>query len=278
MLRSSFCFKVLLPGLMATALSGCSLTDQRADVGLPAITRGQNADCDQCNGGEPQVEYGRPNAVVDGIGWVTGIPEKILLWDRRAENHAVSEGTVNVVQQYLHDNSLTDVKVRVNQYAPVDEWRRLRENSNVHPAWRYTVGAITTLGYTLLPGRLFGGDNYNPFTNTVSLYSDIPSVGVHESAYALDNAMRRNRGLYGFTQQLDGINVWHEARASRLAHAWIGSGEQPRWLVSEGDRILPALYGSRVGSSLGSLTNAGDVLKVGGAITGHVVGPKILGR
>lgn len=38
--------------------------------------------------------------------------------------------------------------------------------------WRYSIGMLSWLQYTLLPGRLFGGDHYNPYSNTISLYSD----------------------------------------------------------------------------------------------------------
>jgi hypothetical protein len=44
-------------------------------------------------GGEPQFEYGKPRKVVDAVGWVFGIPRKIILWDRRAVNHHVTVET-----------------------------------------------------------------------------------------------------------------------------------------------------------------------------------------
>ena len=40
-----------------------------------------------------QIERGQPHKVVDGVGWVFGIPSKLILWDRRAENHHVSAET-----------------------------------------------------------------------------------------------------------------------------------------------------------------------------------------
>lgn len=36
------------------------------------------------------MERGQPNVVIDSIGWVWGIPEKIMLWDRRVSNPVVS--------------------------------------------------------------------------------------------------------------------------------------------------------------------------------------------
>src|SRR5262249_19753528 len=103
-----------------------------------------------------EVEYGPQRPIIDGVGWVVGIPRKVLLWDRRADNHAVSDETVGEVSSYLHERGVEDVKVRVNQYAPWEEWKRLTTNKNVGAGWRYTVGTLKCLEYTIIPGRLFG--------------------------------------------------------------------------------------------------------------------------
>ena len=49
----------------------------------------------------PQIERGRPRPVIDGFGWVWGIPGKLILFDRRVENHAVSRETENAIVAYL---------------------------------------------------------------------------------------------------------------------------------------------------------------------------------
>src|SRR5262245_53040920 len=67
---------------------------------------------------EPQVEHGQPNRFVDGVGWVLGIPEKVMLWDGRAENHRVSAETEQSLMAYLAANGMESTKVRVNQYDP----------------------------------------------------------------------------------------------------------------------------------------------------------------
>src|SRR6187549_2709266 len=85
-----------------------------------------------------QFEHGQPRKVIDATGWVFGIPKKIILWDRRAVNHHVSLETEQDLAQYLEANGLTSTKVRINQYDPVGEWRRLRANKNVGAGWRYT--------------------------------------------------------------------------------------------------------------------------------------------
>lgn len=253
------------PWLLSTTYSG----HQRNDT--TSAFRAQ--DCgDFGSSGSTQVEYGKRRPIIDSIGWITGIPEKLLLWDRRATNHNVSPRTVRSVERYLTENQVSGVMVRVNQYAPLDEWRRLRQNNAVNPFIRYTFGAFRTLGDTILPGRLFGTDNYNPFTNTVSLYSDIPAVGLHEAAYAQDNRQQTYPGLYGIGQHISVVNLIHETAANRQAYTWIQQSSDPE-LQAEGNKRLLPLHGMRIGSSIAGVVPTLDApLTIAGAITGHVVG------
>ena len=78
----------------------------------------------------PQIERGKPRPVIDGFGWVWGIPAKLILFDRRVENHAVSRETENAIAAYLQSNELDTVKVRLNQYRPGDDWKRLVANKS----------------------------------------------------------------------------------------------------------------------------------------------------
>lgn len=264
-------------------LSGCSTLSpdslQTASATFPdaiestdvATVRSQSWADEGC-GCHGQIERGEPHEVLDAAGWVFGIPDKLLLWDRRAENHSISADTEYAIQNYLADHRLTDVKVRLNQYAPGDEWRRLRDNDTVAPGWRYTIGALSVIGYTVFPGRVFGGDSYNPFTNTVNLYSDIPSIAVHEGAYARDNARREYHGTYGTLQMLPVVNMWHETVATQDALEYIDGQNEPA-LAHEANRILHPLYGSRLGGAAGTfLPPSQPLLAVAGAVTGHATG------
>jgi len=128
-----------------------------------------------------QIERGRPNKVLDSFGWVWGIPAKLILFDRRVENHRISRNTEAELAAYLQTNELHSVKVRLNQYDPGDDWRRLVANDSVGPGWRYTLGTLSVAGETLFPGRLFGSDHYNPFTNTIHVYSDAAAISPAEN-------------------------------------------------------------------------------------------------
>ena len=82
------------------------------------------------------VEFGSRRPILDGAGWVLGAPRKLLFWNRRVDNHAVSDQTVNSVTGFLADYRINDVKVRVNQYDPIGEWRRLVANDRISPGWK----------------------------------------------------------------------------------------------------------------------------------------------
>jgi hypothetical protein len=56
------------------------------------------------------------------------------------EDHDISADTEQAIRRYLADNDLSHVKVRLNQYAPLDDWRRLRANKTVGWGYRYTLG------------------------------------------------------------------------------------------------------------------------------------------
>jgi len=165
--------------------------------------------------GEPQIERGKPHEFLDGLGhYVLSLPGKIILWDWRVDNHNISPETEQKLRQYLAENQLRNVKVRLNQYAPGAEWRRLFRNRAIHPAWRYTLGVLSVASYTVLPGRAFGGDNYNPYTNTINLYSDHKGVALHEAGHAKDFARREWKGLYAFLYILPLVALHHEAVAT----------------------------------------------------------------
>lgn len=173
----------------------------------------QKADVRVAATGSVTFEYGKPNEPLDRLAWVVGLPSRILPMHGGINNHSLSQETADKLEAYLLDNGLEDVRVRVNQYDPIGEWHRLRENDRVAAPWRYSIGVVGLLGYTILPGRVFGGDLYNPFTNSLYLNSDVSAVVLGEAAYAKDVRRRRLPGTYATVNEFPVLSLWRHVNA-----------------------------------------------------------------
>lgn len=217
-----------------------------------------------------RVERGRPNKIIDGTGSILGTPSKLALWDSRADNHEVSKSTERKLLRYMDQNQLNDTLVRINQYDPWGEWKRLRSNDQIHPGWRYTVGVYNGLKYTLLPGRLLGGDWYNPFTNTTHLYSDLAPVAIARTAYAKDVRSQTQPGAYAASQEIPVVNMIHESRARNETltyYSKLGDANQQ----SEAKRIIEPDYGGSWGAQIASFVPYGaPVGRLIGSGVGHL--------
>jgi len=214
-----------------------------ARVPYPYTTYVEKPDTLRLKEGEPQIARGKPVPVVDALGhYVFSLPSKLLLWNWRVDNHRISPETEETVAAYLKANGLRQVKVRLNQYEPRDEWRRLVRNSAMPGFWRYTFGVLTCAEYTALPGRLFGGDCYNPYTNTVNIYSDHRAVALHECAHAKDFAGRSRgmKGWYSFMRLLPIVPLYQEGIATGDAIGYVRDVGDARLEKSSYKILYPA--------------------------------------
>lgn len=226
-----------------------------------------------------EIVRGRPNRFLDASDWVWpgSLLGKLILWDRRVDNHRIGEETERVMRSYLTVNELPHVKVRLNQYAPGDELLRTVRNRSVGAGWRYTIGMVSWLQYTAFPGRFFGGDHYNPYSNSINLYSDIPAIAAHEGGHAKDFSGRKWKGTYAFSYQIPFVNLYHEARASNDALGYLREHEN-YVLQREGYRIMHPAYGTYIGSNISQWVSADigylayGAAVIGGHITGRVRG------
>ncbi|MGN6547579.1 MAG: hypothetical protein ACTHK7_21175 [Aureliella sp.] len=251
---------------MLSATSGCAPLRPRAIEAKELLLSPQLKD------DQPQVQRGKPRKVIDAAGWIVGIPDKLLLWNRRIDNHNIGPRTEEVVSEYLAVNGLETTRVRLNQYAPLDDWRRLVRNKRVGAPWRYTFGTVTLLYETALPGRVFGGDHYNPYTDTVHLYSDVPAVALHEAGHAKDFARRKWKGTYAAAYILPGVPLYHESIATDDALAFAQMYATPAEQREAYNVLYPA-YGTYAGSAAGTvLPIYSTPLYYGAVVGGHVWG------
>ncbi len=224
-------------------------------------------------------EYGKPNKFLDGLASMASFPSRVLPMTSKVNSHILSRETTDKLAYYLRENDLGDVLVRVNQYDPAGEWRRLRKNSRIAPGWRYTFGTAGLVQYTLFPVRLFGGDYYNPFTNSLYVNSDLPAVLIVEAAYAKDVHSRRLPGTYAAINEFPVLKLWRYKRAVDETIGYANLTDD--WnLEKETYRVVYPLMGIEVG--LGGQTGASvltplpiltvPIAAIGGAAAGHIVG------
>ena len=103
---------------------------------------------------------------------------------------------VQSATDYLDDNGLKGVYVDVREYNPREQWTRLQNNRSISPFWKYTGGTLNHVGYCILPGRAFGRDSYNGFTNTLSINSISPAQSLLEAGYVKKLYDQRYPGTY----------------------------------------------------------------------------------
>jgi hypothetical protein len=219
---------------------------------------------------QQQFIVGEPHGFLDHSDWIWpgSWLAKLFLWDRRVDSHQISPQTIAYLSGYLAANELDDVQVLVNTYKPGNQWQRLFKNRSVGAGWRYTLGVLSVSFYTILPGRFFGGDAYNPYTNTIYLYSDIPAIALHEGGHAKDTAGRVYKGTHAAIYNIPFAPLYYEARASNDALSYLADQALPQQ-QRDGYRIMHPAYGTYV---VGSVAGGTPGISLLGAIPGHISG------
>ncbi len=220
----------------------------------------------QLSGQRVQVQRGRPRPVLDAAGRFLGFPNRVAIGVDGIDNHAISQATEMEIVNYLEQNGLESVLVRSNQYAPLGEFKRTVANDRIRPIWKSTFGTYNLIKYTLLPGRLVGGDWYNPYSNSLHVYSDVPALAISRAAYAQDVQTRVNPGAYAAIKDIPLAGLSHETTATQLALQYYEG--KPNEIQEAREILLPS-YGASVGGQLASFVPYGGVL---GRILGGGVG------
>lgn len=219
-----------------------------------------------------QILIGRPHKFLDASDWIWpgSWLAKLLLWDKDMDSHQISPATIDVLEQYIKDNELENVQVLVNQYSPGNQWQRLFRNRTVGAGWRYTLGILSVVQYTAFPGRFFGGDAYNPFTNSIYLYSDNPAVFLHEAGHAKDFAKRKYKGSHGAAYLLPFVALYYEAKASSDALGYYQDKGHTEGMKEAYEILYPA-YSTYVGGNL-AVNSVQTGIELLALIPGHIAG------
>jgi len=213
------------------------------------------------------VERGRPVWILDTLASILSIPQKLLLLNAKVENHKISPKTEQEMVAFLktHETELKNVKVRLNQWTPAGDLKRLVGNKRVEWYFRIFPGIPTTL-WSSLTGRVLGGDHYNPYTDTVNLYSDDPAIALHELGHAKDFADNPSPGLYAVGRILPPITLSQEQTASDIAIEYLKETHDRKGELHAYQTLYPA-FGTYLGSE--SQLPYGNYI---GAGAGHILG------
>ncbi len=128
---------------------------------------------------------------------------------------------------YLEDNDLHDVIVEVHHHDPIEQWKRLEANPDIHPLWKYTDGAARVGAYAMFPPRVYRFDTYNPYTKTLSVNSKNPAAAIYEAARAKNHSMAPWPGAYAAMRYVPLAPVGQQIAVTQDALAYVQQNADP---------------------------------------------------
>lgn len=237
--------------VLSFALAGCASTPPYTGIGP-----------------HPQISRGHSVPPIDVLGNILSLPWKLLFWSWKLDRHSISPETENYLRAYIDDprSKATDTHFSLNEYAPGRDLQRLVSNRKVAWPYRLLLGLPETLiRDLLLPGRLFGGDHYNPFTDTVSIFSDHPAIALHEAGHVHDFNSQKHKGTYAVFRYFLFFTLHQEMEATSEAIEYFqNQGDRDQELRAY--KILYPAFGSYAGSILPLI---GNVIAI---MVGHATG------
>lgn len=224
------------------------------------------------------VQQGQPHKRLDRMSDMVSWPRRKLrpdLPDRRK----IAPETTEKVAEYLEKNDLADVYVSVRDYQPRDQWRRLRDSRVVPALSRYSLGTLSVLRYSIFPGRVFGGNGYNPYTNTLYVNSDSPALLLHEAAFAKNLYTAKLPGVYATSSELPFLSIVHHLDGARDVVGY-AKAEADWELEQESYReVYPRVGAASVGGATAFVPVwGGPLLGLAGAAVGSVAGRTTLAQ
>ncbi|MBI4550485.1 MAG: hypothetical protein HY714_06130 [Candidatus Omnitrophica bacterium] len=218
---------------------------------------------------KPDIERGAPVPPLDYLASFLAFPIKLLLWNRHYATHRISPETEAVLADFVRRNDLGEVKVRLNQCAPFQEVGRIFRNHEM--GWPYRILAVPFTFITAATGRLLAGilfsDYFDPFSNTIHVFSDDAAIALHEGGHAKDFKKQHWKGTYALVRSFPGVDLAQEMIATQEALEYLefhGTDEQR----IRAPKVLYPAFGTYAGGYLTIVPFAW----IGALAGGHVYG------
>ena len=200
--------RILRFGLaLSFSLMGCTITPIQNEFGQQNHRR-------TTDGEHIVFHRGQPGPMVNRLAKMADAPTRMIPFGHKPTRHEISAETEQKITAYLEKNGLNDVYVCVNEYDPAGEWKRLKANRRISPVWRYSIGALSLAGYTLFPEPVVCANQYNAFTNRLSVNLDEPIEILYAAASAKDISAQSLPGTYAVITSLPGISTIPRIRAT----------------------------------------------------------------
>ena len=220
------------------------------------------------------VTRGKENKIVDTLRSFFSIPMKLLLWNRTVGSGELHKDAETAVKLALAEGGVSaDTHISVNEYNPKIIWQRTFQNDKTSILSKVTLGTLSALIYTVIPGRLIHGlrglpgaegDHYNPFADTIVLYSDNLDIALHEAGHAIDFSEKQKKhigpGLYTLARFFFPIGLYQEAVASGKAFKFTKTHGASEDVRSSYALLFPA-FGTYLATSIFLANGMIDVAK-----------------
>jgi hypothetical protein len=135
------------------------------------------------------------------------------------------------------------------------------------------------LRYSIFPGRVFGRNAYNPYTNTLYVNSNTPALLLHEAAFAKNLHAAKLPGMYVASSELPFLSVVRHLDAAQDVVGY-AKAEADWDLEQESYReVFPRVGAESVGGATAFVPLwGGPLLGLGGSVAGGVAGRTALAQ
>jgi hypothetical protein len=224
---------IALLGALAIACTcvGCSLGPYRYGTDQTSLLPKDSAL-------SPPVIVGGPVATMDRFEQFVNAPgDAFRHWRKKlssqrlgpveAPPEATQQDALIAAMTYLEDNDLHNVIVEVHHHDPIEQWKRLEANPDIHPLWKYTDGAARVGAYAMFPPRVYRFDAYNPYTKTLSINSKNPAAAIYEAARAKNHSIAPWPGAYAALRYVPIAPVGQQIAVTQDALAYVQQNADP---------------------------------------------------